>query len=502
MGTGEIHSLRAMRRAGATVALAGVWSKALRRLEKSGTQGARLRQRRQLCRPPQEPRLARHTDDKTESQMGLRIAGLKTLGSIGRAALGLGVAALLSGPALAQARSGATASSRPRAMPAFSTWRASADFAQKLGLKLEFVPLKTDTIGLKAAIAGELDSFEGGPGGSIVAAARGADVKIIGCSWLVVPHGVFVRDNISAMADLKGKSIAVSAPGSFPELVAKAALEQAGMAVGDVKFASMGSDTDRYKALAAGVVDGAIVSNEYLPIAAKSGIKELVAGSKAVPNFVRVCLHATGKTLSARHDDAVKFLAAEMEGLRYAMSHRDEASRSPTRSPAPRPTISARPSCSTGPSRPRRSAPTCRSRWTSSTICRTNWSRRAACRRRSISPKVIDRQHPREGICAGRHVSRTGGGARRAGPRQNRRANGEVQSPRRVEALHAARRRRNPEGPGASEGQLHGARRRDRGPDRSLRLRQDHGAAHRHGAGDRERRPRHGRRPRGHGLRP
>src|SRR6266436_8606145 len=47
------------------------------------------------------------------------------------------------------------------------------DFAQTLGLKLEFVPLKTDTIGLKAAIAGELDSFEGAPGGSIVAAARG-----------------------------------------------------------------------------------------------------------------------------------------------------------------------------------------------------------------------------------------------------------------------------------------------------------------------------------------
>src|SRR3984957_3210774 len=165
------------------------------------------------------------------------------------------------------------------------------DFAQKLGLKLEFVSLKTDTIGLKAALAGELDSFEGGPGGSIVAASRGADVKIIGCNWGVVPHGVFVRDAIASMADLKGKSIAVSAPGSFPELVAKAALEKAGMTVSDVKFASMGSDTDRYKALAAGVVEGAIVSNEYLPIAAKSGIKELVAGSVAAPNFVRVCLH-------------------------------------------------------------------------------------------------------------------------------------------------------------------------------------------------------------------
>jgi ABC-type nitrate/sulfonate/bicarbonate transport system substrate-binding protein len=116
----------------------------------------------------------------------------------------------------------------------------------------------------------------------------------------------------------------VSAPGSFPELVARAVLEKAAVPVSEVTFASMGSDTDRYKALVAGVVDGAIVSNEYTPVAAKAGVKLLVPGSEAVPNFLRVCLHMTGKTLKDRPEDAAKFLAAEMEGLRYAATHRDE----------------------------------------------------------------------------------------------------------------------------------------------------------------------------------
>jgi ABC-type nitrate/sulfonate/bicarbonate transport system substrate-binding protein len=49
-----------------------------------------------------------------------------------------------------------------------------------------------------------------------------------------------------------------------------------------------------------------------------------VPGSEAVPNFLRVCLHMTGKTLKDRPEDAARFLAAEMEGLRYAASHRDE----------------------------------------------------------------------------------------------------------------------------------------------------------------------------------
>jgi NitT/TauT family transport system substrate-binding protein len=247
--------------------------------------------------------------------MGLRIA---------RIVLGLCVAALMSGPVLAQGKVWRHGIIEPKSDAGILFAASKRDFAEKLGLKLEFVPLKTDTIGLKAALAGELDSFEGGPGGTIVAAARGADVKIIGCQWVVVPHGVFVRKEISSLADLKGKAVAVSAPGSFPEQVAKAAFEKAHVPIDDVKFASMGSDTDRYKALVAGVVAGAIVSNEYTPVADKDGVKELVPGSEAVPDFVRVCISATGKTLASRRDDAAKFLAAEMEGLRYAMSHRDE----------------------------------------------------------------------------------------------------------------------------------------------------------------------------------
>jgi NitT/TauT family transport system substrate-binding protein len=243
---------------------------------------------------------------------------------IGRAALGLCVAALMSPPGLAQEKVWRHGIIEAKSDSGILYMASKRDFAQKLGLKLEFVALKTDTIELKAALAGELDSYEGGPGGAIVAASRGADIKVIGCNGLVVPHGLFVRSDINALAGLKGQSIAVSAPGSFPDLVARAVFEKAGIPMGDVKFAAMGSDTDRYKALIAGVVQGAIVSNEYTPIAAKAGVKLLVPGSEAVPNFVRICLHATGKTLHDRPDDAAKFLAAEMEGLRYAMSHRDE----------------------------------------------------------------------------------------------------------------------------------------------------------------------------------
>ena len=66
-----------------------------------------------------------------------------------------------------------------------------------------------------------------------------------------------------------------------------------------------------------------MVSNEYEPVAPKN-MHLLVAGRDAVPNFLRVCMMSSGKMLAERGDDAVHFLAAEMNALRFALSHRDE----------------------------------------------------------------------------------------------------------------------------------------------------------------------------------
>jgi NitT/TauT family transport system substrate-binding protein len=200
---------------------------------------------------------------------------------------------------------------------------STRDFAKKQGLKIEISQFKDDQLALKALIAGELDSFEGGPQGVFAADAKGGDVKLLGCHWIVVPHGIYATEKISKVEDLKGKQIAVSAPNSMPDMLARSALAKFGVADTDVKLAAVGGDRDRYQALIGGVVDAAVVSNEYQPIAPKN-IHLLVAGRDVVPNFLRVCIVSSAKKLAERGDDAVKFLAAEMSALRFALSHRDE----------------------------------------------------------------------------------------------------------------------------------------------------------------------------------
>ncbi len=144
-------------------------------------------------------------------------------------------------------------------------------FAEKQGLKLQIVQFHNDIVEIQALLAGDLDSYESSPGSAILAASRGADVKIIGCNWPVLPHALFVAKDIKSVADLKGKTIAVSAPGSLPDIFARAVLNQHHVPVSDVHFANLGNDPDRYKAVVAGIAQATVVSRQFEPVAEKPG---------------------------------------------------------------------------------------------------------------------------------------------------------------------------------------------------------------------------------------
>ena len=117
--------------------------------------------------------------------------------------------------------------------------------------------------------------------------------------------------------------MAVAAPGSLPNLLINAMLEKYKIPPSDVRFANLGGDLDRYKAVVAGVADAGVVAAEFMSIAPKD-VTMLVDGRDVLPNYVRLCLTMTGKTLAERRDDAISFVAAEMDALRFALSHRDD----------------------------------------------------------------------------------------------------------------------------------------------------------------------------------
>jgi len=211
----------------------------------------------------------------------------------------------------------------PKGDAGFSLMVNRHDFVAKQGLKLEIFNFKNGATAHKALLAGEIDSIESSPGAAILAGARGADIKILGCDWPGVPHGLMVRSTITKVEDLKGKMIAVAAPGSLPNLLLNALLEKYKIPASEVRFANLGGDLDRYKAVVAGVADAGVVAAEFMSVAPKD-ITMLVAGRDILPNYLRLCLTTTGKVLTDRRADAVGFIAAEMNALRFAVSHRDD----------------------------------------------------------------------------------------------------------------------------------------------------------------------------------
>ena len=196
-------------------------------------------------------------------------------------------------------------------------------FAAKRGLKVEILQIKAGATLMKALISGEIDSVDMGAAESIVAGVRGTGVKIVGCTWPGVPQVVLAKAEIKSLADLKGKNVAISSPGSLPDLLFRGMLDAANVPFADVKLATQGADLDRYKSLVAGVVDAAVVSNEFEPIMPPN-IKVLAKGGTAVPKFLRLCVATNSKVLAERRDDLVKFIAAEMDAYKFAASHRDE----------------------------------------------------------------------------------------------------------------------------------------------------------------------------------
>src|SRR5258705_9187464 len=91
----------------------------------------------------------------------------------------------------------------PKSDAGFQVMAVRGGFAAKQGLKLELPYFQNDVIALRALLAGELESYEGGEAPAIIAAARNVALKIIGCPWQTVVHSVFPPAQVKGPKDLQ-----------------------------------------------------------------------------------------------------------------------------------------------------------------------------------------------------------------------------------------------------------------------------------------------------------
>ena len=197
-------------------------------------------------------------------------------------------------------------------------------FFKKRGLDVEFIQFRGDKDVIRALLAGDVDSAELSPGSSLQAISRGANLRFFGAGQPGFPYALYVRKDITSWEQLKGKTFGVSAPGGVPDIIAREMLSRKGVDPNSIKIVNAGGSAARVQALVAGKVDAAASSSEYAVNADKLGYRVMAYAADVVPEYPSTVFVAEESTLKAKPKAAVQFLAGYMEGLDYAVTHRDE----------------------------------------------------------------------------------------------------------------------------------------------------------------------------------
>lgn len=191
------------------------------------------------------------------------------------------------------------------------------------GVKVSFKTFQGSVPMTQALVSGAIDSAEVSPASVYDAAANGAPLKIIGSTLPGLEQVCYAPKSITSFGQLRGKTVGASSPGSLPQVIAEAMFAAKGLDPKSFKVVNAGGDAQRMKALYSGKIDLACGSPEYEP-ELPAGFHVLGRAPQLTPDFPREIVVANERALKSKPDAAVRFMAAQMKGIGYALAHKDE----------------------------------------------------------------------------------------------------------------------------------------------------------------------------------
>ena len=191
------------------------------------------------------------------------------------------------------------------------------------GLDVDLVVMRPD-LTIKAVVTGDV-SFSAPFTNAVRAAMSGYPIRILMALMTGTDHSLVVKPSIQKVDDLKGKTLAVSAPGATPDVSTRIILKKFGL-IPDVDtkilFLSGGS-TLRFAALEGGSVDGALLSAPYNKMLVRKGFRELVY-MKDLINIPFNGLAANTNMMKNNPDLITKTIRATLRGIHYIKAHKEE----------------------------------------------------------------------------------------------------------------------------------------------------------------------------------
>ena len=157
-------------------------------------------------------------------------------------------------------------------------------------------------------------------GASVVAAnLGGSDLVFVAAqsNYVVLSMWTKKDSSIKALADLAGKTIGVSAPGSATHTIARLSLRKAGVADKDVKFVHHGALPEIFVSLDKGLIDVGLAS------APRPGFRELAdLATQKIP-FLQGAIIVSRSYLQRERFTVLNFLKAFVESMKIAREKPD-----------------------------------------------------------------------------------------------------------------------------------------------------------------------------------
>jgi ABC-type nitrate/sulfonate/bicarbonate transport system substrate-binding protein len=165
---------------------------------------------------------------------------------------------------------------------------------------------------IKALLAGSLDLAKSGTHFGIIAAARGAEVKIIGGSIYGYPYDLVSQPQLQSLTDLRGQTIAGANPASITTVIFKDLMKRQGMAPTDYSLLWVGGSKERFQAVQSGQVAASLAESPPFNFRSLDSGKKILfrygdqfRDLQYVSYFTAAKLSGPGRPLAVRYVRAV-----------------------------------------------------------------------------------------------------------------------------------------------------------------------------------------------------
>ncbi len=192
----------------------------------------------------------------------------------------------------------------------------SEQFFAKYGLDVNIIPVNGGPNAATALLAGDAAICQIAGTAVVNAIAAGGDLVIVGGVVNRQPYYLIVHPDITKPADLMGKALGVSGPGSNTDLAARTALSYLGLKPDqDVAVLSVGGPSERLAALTSGKVAGTILSPPAAMSAMAEGYGLLLDLAELDKPYQHVAIITTRSFLREHPELVTGYLQASAEAI-------------------------------------------------------------------------------------------------------------------------------------------------------------------------------------------